>query len=176
MLGPLFVLFLVSFGKTNFPGKFETRDSSSLPSTRYDLEVAEYGLEGSRLDSHLAAKLNQHTRSFLGSLCDDGFVSVNGKVRNKSYRVKFGDRISMSFVDKKASSVEPEDLPLDILYEDDDIIAVNKPSGMVVHPAVGSPNGTFVNALLHHVGSDASRCLFEDAINKQRLKQTTPLR
>jgi len=82
-----------------------------------------------RLDSFLADSYSNHTRSYLAALCDEGLVYVNNKTQMKSYKVKSGDVIKFSVTDKQVTSVEPEDIPLDILFEDDDIIAVNKPAG-----------------------------------------------
>jgi ribosomal 50S subunit-recycling heat shock protein len=93
-----------------------------------------------RLDVFLSDALKQHTRSFVANLCDEGLVIVNEKKASKSYKVSKGDIITLSVEDREITSVEPEDIPLDIIYEDEQMIAVNKPVGMVVHPAVGSPN------------------------------------
>lgn len=93
-------------------------------------------------------------------LCDTGVVTVNDKPAAKSHKLSHGDRISLEIeVLEPITSVTPENIPLNVLYEDDHIIAVNKPEGMVVHPAPGSWNGTFVNALLYHLGPDAKRLL-----------------
>lgn len=112
-----------------------------------------------RIDVFLSSILPARSRSFLGDLCDKGSVTVNDRVVTKSYKVASGDVISYAIQEKEVSRVTPENIPLDILYEDDDIIAVNKPHGMVVHPAPGSPNATFVNALLFHLGPSATRLL-----------------
>lgn len=85
-----------------------------------------------RLDSFLADSYANHTRSYLAALCDEGLVYVNNKTQTKSYKVKHGDVVRFSVTDKQVTSVEPEDIPLDILFEDDDIIAVNKPAGKLV--------------------------------------------
>ncbi|KAJ1427467.1 pseudouridine synthase [Ochromonadaceae sp. CCMP2298] len=119
-----------------------------------------------RLDVFLSDTLQQHTRSFVANLCDEGLVIVNDKKQSKSYKVSKGDIISFSVEDREITSVEPEDIPLDIIYEDEQMIAVNKPVGMVVHPAVGSPNGTFVNALLYHLGEERATKLFEEGVDK----------
>jgi len=106
--------------------------------------------------------LSRRSRSFYNSLCQRGAVFVNGKEASKGQKINCGDQIEYEDADESnscESAVQPEDIPLDILYEDEHIIAVNKPPGMVVHPAPGSPNGTFVNALLYHLGNDASEKL-----------------
>lgn len=115
--------------------------------------------EKQRIDVYLSTVMPSRSRSFLGDLCDKGLVTVNDKKVTKSFKVVGGDVISMEIEEKEVSKVTPEDIPLDILYEDDDIIAINKPQGMVVHPAPGSPNNTFVNALLFHLGPSAQRLL-----------------
>ena len=114
-----------------------------------------------RLDVFLSdAFEQQYSRSFLSDLCDKGLVNVNGKPQGKSYKVGKSDKVQVDIAVKiDDSSVAPECIPLDVLYEDEHIIAVNKPNGMVVHPAVGSPNGTFVNALLYHLGEKANQLL-----------------
>jgi len=119
------------------------------------------GIDKQRLDIYLANTLPEHSRSFLSDLCEKGSVLVNDKIQSKKYRVSCGDYIKIEIENKETSSVEPENIPLDILYEDEHIIAINKPPGMVVHPAPGSPNNTFVNALLYHVGADAAKNLID---------------
>lgn len=115
-----------------------------------------------RLDTFAAKTFPAYTRSFIANLCEKGSVTVNNKVQSKHYKVSEGDTVSFDIEDSATSEVVPENIPIDILYEDDSIIAVNKPVGMVVHPAVGSPNGTFANALLFHLGMDASKLLIKD--------------
>lgn len=108
-------------------------------------------LEGVRLDktiSDLTGPLI--SRSFLQKLIKDGGVYVNGNPKKASYIVKCDDDISFEVPDAEECNIEAEDIPLDILYEDDDVIVINKPKGMVVHPANGHYNGTMVNALLYH--------------------------
>lgn len=113
-----------------------------------------------RLDSFMPETLSsKYTRSYIANLCDAGCVLVNGKVRNKSHKVKEGDQISLNIPPETATDVTPENIHLDILYEDPHMIVINKPAGMVVHPAPGSPNGTFVNAFLHHLGKSAAERL-----------------
>ena len=119
------------------------------------------GIEKQRLDIYLANALPEHSRSYLSDLCEKGSVLVNDKPQSKKYKVSSGDYIKIEIENIETSSVEPENIPLDILYEDEHIIAINKPPGMVVHPAPGSPNNTFVNALLFHVGTDAAKQLID---------------
>ncbi|MFH1347219.1 MAG: RluA family pseudouridine synthase [Candidatus Margulisiibacteriota bacterium] len=104
-----------------------------------------------RLDHFLSAKKEIGlSRSQIHKLIDDGYVEVNKEAPKASYRVKAGDRITIKIPPPKKLEVIPENIPLDIVYEDQDLVVVNKPRGMVVHPAVGNYSGTLVNALLAH--------------------------
>ena len=97
------------------------------------------------------------SRTRLARLLADGAVAIDGVVqKNPRARVTAGARVSISLTEAEDSHIDPENIPLDILYEDSDLIVVNKPPGMVVHPAPGTPSGTLVNALLHHCGADLS--------------------
>lgn len=102
-----------------------------------------------RLDVYVSETL-EITRSGAQGLIDDGFVLVNNKTEAKNYRLRAGDNVEIEEREPKELNVEAENIPLDIVFEDDDIIVINKPSGMVVHPAPGNENGTLVNALLYH--------------------------
>lgn len=105
---------------------------------------------GKRADVVLAARLDL-TRSNMQKLMDDGrVVRGDGKVLKSNYKLRAGDTLSVTIPAPRPLDVLPENIPLDIIYEDDDIIIVNKPRGMVVHPAVGNYTGTLVNALLYH--------------------------
>ena len=103
----------------------------------------------SRLDTYLAEKL-ELSRSKIQKLIKEDLVTVNGKNVNGSYQVKLNDEIEVNDDLDYEMKVEPENIPLDIIYEDDDLLVINKPSGMVVHPAAGHYTGTLVNALLYH--------------------------
>ena len=103
----------------------------------------------SRLDTYLAEKL-ELSRSKIQKLIKEDLVTVNGKNVNGSYQVKLNDEIEINDDLDYEMKVEPENIPLDIVYEDDDLLVINKPSGMVVHPAAGHYTGTLVNALLYH--------------------------
>lgn len=105
--------------------------------------------EGSRLDSFLAS-VTEYSRNSIQLLMDEGLVSVNGKTGTKNYRLRRGDMIVLSIPEPEYANIVPEDIPLDIIYEDDDVLVVNKPKGMVVHPANGNYTGTLVNALMYH--------------------------
>ena len=109
-----------------------------------------------RLDVVVASYFSDVTRSRAQQLINEGNVSVNGKKQNKNYKIKCGDKVSVNTPEPKRVETEPEDIPLDIRYEDDDLLVVNKPKGMVVHPSAGHESGTLVNALLHHCGDSLS--------------------
>ncbi len=103
-----------------------------------------------RLDRYLAENFPELTRSHIQKIVEEGGVLVNGRPVKRSYIVKEGDSIDLTIPEAVEMEILPEDIPLDILYEDDDILVVNKPKGMVVHPAAGHNTGTLVNALLEH--------------------------
>ncbi|KKM12414.1 pseudouridine synthase [Clostridiales bacterium PH28_bin88] len=107
-------------------------------------------VEGERLDVYLAREVPDLSRSRVQKLVADGLVTVNGNVAKANYRVKANDRIVLTVPEPEVPEAVPEPIPLDILYEDADLIVVNKPRGMVVHPAAGNYRGTLVNALLYH--------------------------
>lgn len=103
-----------------------------------------------RLDSYLSSMLEDKSRSFIQGLIEKGEVTVNKAVKKSNYKLKLNDSIAISIPDPVALDIKPQDIPLDIKYEDKDIIVVNKPQGMVVHPAAGIYEGTLVNALMSH--------------------------
>lgn len=112
--------------------------------------------EGLRLDKYLAGSLPEYSRSFLQQLIQDGMVSVNERPVKASYKAKCGDFIRISVPDPQRAEIQAENIPLDIVYEDADLLVVNKPQGMVVHPAAGHDSGTLVNALMYHCGDSLS--------------------
>jgi len=111
---------------------------------------------GTRLDSFLAARLPDVTRSAAARLVASGRVVVDGRVPAKSFRLTGGEAVSVTLPEPEPIEARPQDIPLDVVYEDGDVIVVNKPSGLVVHPAPGHPDGTLVNALLCHCGDSLS--------------------
>lgn len=121
-----------------------------------ELFIVNEGENGLRLDKAVSVLCNDLSRSAAQSLIDDGCVLVNGKQSNKKAIVKTGDEISVELPEPKALNIEAEDIPLDIVYEDEHLLVVNKPKGMVVHPAAGNYSGTLVNALLKHCGDSLS--------------------
>ena len=112
--------------------------------------------EGERIDRYLAEAMPDRSRSYLQKLIKEGNITVNGQPVKPNYRLIFGDRIAAVFPDIREPDILPEDIPLDILYEDEDLIIVNKPKQMVVHPAPGHYSGTLVNALMYHCGDALS--------------------
>ena len=106
--------------------------------------------EGMRLDQFLAGELNEHSRSYIQKLIKEGRVAVNKKKEKPGCRLKVEDNVVICVPPLKELEVLPEKMDLDIIYEDDDVIVVNKPNGMVVHPAVGNKSKTLVNGLLYH--------------------------
>lgn len=107
-------------------------------------------MEGTRLDVYLAEMMDAHSRSYLQKLIKDGHVSVNDKQQKVKYLVLEGDLVSVLVPEPIATVAKPENIPLDVVYEDAHLLVVNKPQNMVVHPAAGNETGTLVNALLHH--------------------------
>lgn len=105
-----------------------------------------------RLDQYLAAHLPELSRSRIQSLIKSGDVLVNGSPAKPKNPVSRGDSITVRIPEPEPAEAQPQDIPLDIQYEDEDVVVINKESGMVVHPAAGNPDGTIVNALLHHCG------------------------
>ena len=109
-----------------------------------------------RLDAFLASSLDELTRSQATRLIESGAVTVNGKAVSKSYKLTGGEDIAVTLPAPEPVEAVAQDIPLDVVYEDADVIVVNKPSGMVVHPAPGHADGTLVNALLHHCAGSLS--------------------
>ena len=103
-----------------------------------------------RLDKFLSAVLPDQSRSYLQKIIKDGSVLVNGKAQKASYRMEDQDEVLVDLPELKEPEIEAENIPLDILYEDDDLLMVNKPKGMVVHPSAGHLTGTLVNAVMYH--------------------------
>ena len=103
---------------------------------------------GQRLDKAVAMLNSELSRSFITKLIDDSKVTINGKVEKPSFKVKENDEINIEEIVDVKSDIKEEDIPLDVVYEDDDILIINKPQGMVVHPANGHYSGTLVNALM----------------------------
>ena len=120
----------------------------TLPTTAED--------KGLRLDAFLAARLEELTRSAAQRLIEEGQVTVDGKTAAKSCKLTGREVIEVTLPEPEAVEAVPQNIPLDVVYEDEDVIVVNKPVGLVVHPAPGHPDGTLVNALLYHCGDSLS--------------------
>ncbi len=110
----------------------------------------EAGDEGVRLDQFLAQKLDSISRARVQKWIRSGLVRVNNQERSANYRLRTGDQLLCTIPAVQPWHLTPESIPLDILYEDDDLVALNKPPGLTVHPGAGKTDGTLVNALLHH--------------------------
>lgn len=113
-------------------------------------------VSGIRIDKYIADNVDNLTRSSVVSLIENDNISVNGKSVPKNYKIKTGDNIEVIIPDPVEYEAKAENIPLDIIYEDNDLIVVNKPKGMVVHPAAGNYEGTLVNALLYHCKDNLS--------------------
>ncbi|ADL04608.1 RluA family pseudouridine synthase [Lacrimispora saccharolytica] len=111
---------------------------------------------GVRIDRYLSDRCQDISRSYLQKLLKEQSVLVEEKPVKSNYKVNAGDRISVFFPESKEPEIQPEDIPLNIIYEDKDIILINKPKGMVVHPAAGHYSGTLVNGLMSHCRSELS--------------------
>lgn len=118
---------------------------------RTELILIEEDMEGERLDALVAEQLEQLSRSLVKDLIDSNMIVVNGKKCKASYRVKEGDEITVSIPEPREIPLAAQDIPLEIVYQDQDLVVVNKPKGMVVHPAHGNWDNTMVNALLFHI-------------------------
>ncbi len=122
---------------------------------RLDFIVAE-SEGGIRLDKFLSENIPDLSRSAITKLIEDGMVTVGEKAVKKNYKTAVGDAVSVLIDDPQPVDITPENIPLDIVYEDADLLVVNKPKGMVVHPAPGNYSGTLVNALMYHCGEELS--------------------
>ena len=112
--------------------------------------------DGERLDAFLARSVEDLTRSAAQRLLEEGAVTQGGRALKKNHRTCAGEVLEVALPDPEPLDIRPQDIPLDVVYEDRDVIVVNKPVGMVVHPAPGHPDGTLVNALLYHCGDSLS--------------------
>ncbi|MGN0143132.1 MAG: RluA family pseudouridine synthase [Roseburia sp.] len=118
-----------------------------MKSETFEVEI-EY--EGERLDKYLSIIYPEQSRSFFQKLIKEGGVQVDGAVQKANYRLRGEELVSVQIPDAVETTIIPENIPLDILYEDDDLLIVNKPKGMVVHPSAGHYTGTLVNAVMYH--------------------------
>ncbi|WP_040211905.1 RluA family pseudouridine synthase [Clostridium polynesiense] len=118
------------------------------------MEIKNFKIEaefsGMRIDKYLTFTLEENSRSYIQNLINKEFIRVNNKIVKSNYKLKESDSIEVNIPDPEVLKVIPQNIPLDILYEDSDVIVINKPQGMVVHPAPGNKDNTLVNALLYH--------------------------
>ena len=121
----------------------------------YTMEVSAEQV-GTRIDVAVAGMVEDLTRSGAQKLLSENRVQVNGAAVSKNYKLKAGDTVEVTVPEPTMLEVEPQNIPLTIVYEDDDLLVVDKPKGMVVHPAAGNPDGTLVNALMYHCGDRLS--------------------
>lgn len=115
-----------------------------------------YEYEGERLDKYISMLFQEQSRSFFQKLIKDGHVTVNERIEKANYRLKIEDFIKVEIPDAVPVQILPENIPLEILYEDNDLLVVNKPKGMVVHPSAGHYSGTLVNAIMYHCKNSLS--------------------
>lgn len=124
-----------------------------MPDYRFTVEEKQ---DNERLDKYLAALLNDCSRSYLQKLIKDGAVTVNEKPVKASAQLRTADEILICVPEPVLPDIEPQNIPLDIIYEDDDLLIINKPKNIVVHPAAGHYDGTLVNAVMYHCGENLS--------------------
>lgn len=116
----------------------------------------DYEYEGERLDKYISMLFTEQSRSFFQKLIKDGHVTVNDQVEKANSRLKMDDLVKVEIPDAVETQILPENIPIEILYEDDDLLVVNKPKGMVVHPSAGHYSGTLVNAIMYHCKNSLS--------------------
>ncbi len=124
-----------------------------MENARFRAEEQERGV---RIDRVISDRFPEHSRSYIQKLLKDQLVSVNGKPVKASYKASPGDLLEISFPELTEPDIKPQEIPLDILYEDEYLLVINKPKGMVVHPAAGHYEGTLVNAVMAHCGDSLS--------------------
>lgn len=132
-------------------------------------------MQNGRLDKVCSEIFSDYSRSQIKQLLDGGNITVNGKTEKAKYKVKSGDLIRLEESETKTLELRPENIPLDIVYEDDDVIVINKPQGMVVHPAPGHDEHTLVNALLYHCPLSTINGTFRPGIVHRIDKDTSGL-
>lgn len=127
-----------------------------MTNKKYNFTVAEEQTS-KRVDQFIVEELPSFSRTKIAKLVKEGALLINGKaIKDNAKKVMFGDQIELEVPEAVATDIKPQKIPLDIVYEDKDLLVINKPIGMVVHPGAGNPDGTLVNALLHHCKSNLS--------------------
>ncbi|MGA9882303.1 MAG: RluA family pseudouridine synthase [Candidatus Acidiferrales bacterium] len=135
------------------PHPIESKSADSeAASAQFRSFTVENERSGERLDRFLAAELPELSRSRVQDLIEQGRVSVDGAARKPSHHLASGESVAVEIPARQAAGVEPESIPLEVLYQDEDVAVVNKPAGMIVHPGAGTPSGTLVAALLNRFG------------------------
>ncbi len=129
------------------PGESQT-DADDREFELFDFHPERVHL-GLRLDRYVAGEMTDLSRTYLQTLIDDGQVLVDGQSRRAAFKITSGQHVTVAIPETTEVEIEAQDLPLDVLYNDDDVVVINKPAGLVVHPAPGHPKGTLVNALLY---------------------------
>src|SRR5215471_11567101 len=125
-------------------------------SSRTEKLIIEHSLPGERLDIFLRRKFPAVSRGTMQRLIEQGHIRVNGKIVKPKHAPRAGEEIEIHFPEPKSAEAQPEDIPLDVLFEDKSLLVINKPAGLVVHPAAGHEEHTLVNALLHHCAGSLS--------------------
>lgn len=118
--------------------------------------ILECDIDATRIDSWISSREEEYSRTYIQKLCQDGNIFVNGAQVKSNFKLKIGDKIVINVPAAELLNVLAEDIPIDIVYEDEHIIVINKPKGMVVHPAAGNYTGTLVNALMKYCGDSLS--------------------
>ncbi len=139
----------------------ELNENEETSSLNFQIQIED---AGKRLDAFLSEKIETWSRSRLQKLIDDGDVSVNEKSAKSSYKLHADDSIEIELTELPAASFEPENIPLEIIYEDESLAVINKPSGMVVHPGAGISNGTLANAIAYHFKFQIPDSKFENRV------------
>lgn len=121
-----------------------------------DVFIVDDELQDIRLDKYLSSLLKEHSRTYIQKLIKDGNVLVNNNSCKANYKVEAEDRINVNIPEPVSANIEPENIPLNVIYEDDDILIVDKPKDLVVHPAPGHYSGTLVNAIMYHCKDNLS--------------------
>ena len=142
------------------------------------MRIEEFQIEiegGERIDKFLTNEMVDYSRSYVQKLIKDGHVKVGDKTVKANYKLSYDEIIRVEIPDLTEPDIVAENIPLDILYEDDDILFVNKPKGMVVHPAAGHYSGTLVNALMHYTKNLSNKEAFRPGIVHRIDKDTSGL-
>jgi len=127
-----------------------------MTNKKYNFTVSEEQIS-KRVDQFIVEELPSFSRTKIAKLVKEGALLINGKaIKDNSKKVAFGDQVQLEVPEAVATDIKPQKIPLDIVYEDKDLLVINKPIGMVVHPGAGNPDGTLVNALLHHCKGNLS--------------------